>query len=177
LGISPRRILVVACHACQHLSDQIVEISCRHGVHVAVMPCCQRDLSPGGSWRVVSQRLAVPMEVVMDLLLAGKAMSWCVGQPLRTSYDVRIKVVSGSATPQNRLILCRADPLAADRRTDAIETAQGRLDLAYRRAHRMVATSKVTGSDGIVAGALPIFGAFCLGVAAATAVVRGTRVG
>jgi 8-oxo-dGTP pyrophosphatase MutT (NUDIX family) len=172
LGISPRRILVVACHACQHLSDQIVEISCRHGVHVAVMPCCQRDLSPGGSWRVVSQRLAVPVEVVMDVLLAGKAMSWCVGQALGTSYDVRIKVVAGSATPQNRLVLCRADPLAAGRRTEAMETAQGRLDLAYRRAHRMVAINKVTRGDSLAAGALPILGAFCLGVAVATAIVR-----
>lgn len=45
--ISPFRILVVACHACQHLTDETLEIACSYGVHAAVLSCCQKDLSGG----------------------------------------------------------------------------------------------------------------------------------
>jgi hypothetical protein len=32
------RVLEVACHACQPFSEEILNISCEYGVHVAVMP-------------------------------------------------------------------------------------------------------------------------------------------
>ncbi len=127
-GVSPRRILVVACHACQHLSDEILQISCAsYGVATAVMPCCQKDSSPGGSWKDTSKNLGFGFATVMDLLLAGKAMSWSI------AYDVRMKTIDASITPQNRIILCK--PLEEQWSRVTIDKAHERLDRAYRRAH------------------------------------------
>ena len=168
-GISPNRILVVACHACQHLSDETLQIACQAGVNAAVMPCCQRDLSPSSIWKVVSKRLGMRFEVVMDILLAGKCMSWSVGQELDTAYDVRMKVLEGSSTPQNRLILCRADANLQARRQESVAAAQDQLDKAYRRAHVLSANSrnntKHSAEATLWTRSLPLLGSFCLGVA------------
>lgn len=32
------RVLVVACHACQHLAEEVLDIAARFGAHVCVMP-------------------------------------------------------------------------------------------------------------------------------------------
>ena len=36
-------VTVVACHACQHLTDETLQIASEYGANVAVMPCCQKD--------------------------------------------------------------------------------------------------------------------------------------
>lgn len=130
--MQPRRILVVACHACQHLSDEILQLSCAsYGVAAAVMPCCQKDVSPGKSWKDTSKNLGIGFATVMDLLLAGKAMSWNI------PCDVRIKTIDANITPQNRIVLCR--PLKEDQCCSrvTIDEAHERLDRAYQRAHRV----------------------------------------
>jgi hypothetical protein len=129
------RILVVACHACQHLSDEVLQISCRHGVHAAVMPCCQKDLSPGSSWKSTSKNLGIPIEKTMDLLLAGKCMSWGTGDVAKVAYDVRMKLIDPAISPQNRVIVCRARKIGDERRQD-IAKAHHKLEVAYRMAHR-----------------------------------------
>ena len=172
-GICPDQILVVACHACQHLSDEALQIACRHGVHAAIMPCCQRDLSPGNSWKMVSKRLGVPMEIVMDILLAGKAMSWTAGRDANTCFDVRMKVLEGSSTPQNRLILSRADATFQARRSRAVDKAQNQLDKAYERAHvAAAASSKKMVLDEWLSKSLPFLGSFFLGVAVTAVTLR-----
>jgi len=138
----PDRILVVACHACQHLSDEVLEISCRHGVNVAVMPCCQRDPSPGYAWKLASERLEIPIEKTMDLLLAGKCMSWTTGAAANVTYDVRMKFVDAKITPQNRIIVCRV--LSGDNkniRGEGIAKAHHKLEVAYRKAHANILQS------------------------------------
>lgn len=128
-GVAPSRILVVACHACQHLSDEILQISCaNYGVAAAVMPCCQKDSSPGGSWKNTSKNLGLSVATVMDLLLAGKAMSW------NLQYDVRMKLIDAKITPQNRVILCR--PLEEPNSRATVDKAHDRLERAYHRAHK-----------------------------------------
>ena len=113
------------------------------------------------------------MEIVMDILLAGKAMSWGTGRDAGTFYDVRMKVLEGSSTPQNRLILCRADPSLGARRQEYVDLAQQQLDKAYQRAHAHAPKSKASGANGrIVAGSLPLLGSFFLGVAVAALAFR-----
>jgi hypothetical protein len=141
LQVTPRhRVLVVACHACQHLSEEILDIACRFGVHVAVMPCCQKDHS-GGSWKDTSKNLAIPMAKVMDLLLAGKMMGG-----FRQSHEVRMKTIDSKVTPQNRIIICRAlsenndhEPnghnLASSSQASMVARAHEKLGRAYRKAH------------------------------------------
>lgn len=136
---SPGRILVVACHACQHLSEEVLDIACRHGVHCAVMPCCQKDLSEGATWKAASKNLSIPIACIMDLLQCGKIMA--LG-----SYDVRMKTIDPKITPQNRIIVCRAksdwEVHDVDRRKAVVDKAHSRLELVYRKAHGVSSSNK-----------------------------------
>ena len=126
---TPQRILVVACHACQHLSEETLHIGARFGVHVAVMPCCQKDLTEGSSWKQTSKNLSIPIGPTMDLLLAGKMMA-------SEEYTVRMKLIDAKITPQNRIIICQRTGLndTAPASTK-VELAHARLARAYLRAH------------------------------------------
>jgi 8-oxo-dGTP pyrophosphatase MutT (NUDIX family) len=128
--LKQKNVLVVACHACQHLSEEILKISCGFGVSVAVMPCCQKDASPGSSWKAASKNLGIPVEKVMDILLAGKVMglSW---QSKRNAYDVRMKLIDEAITPQNRVVMCR-HLKNSNRSTDE---AHEKLKRIYKKAH------------------------------------------
>jgi hypothetical protein len=131
-----QRILVVACHACQHLSEETLEIACQQfGVHAAAMPCCQKDISPGSSWKALSKQIGVGVETVMDLLLAGKVMSW-KAPPDDVPYEVRMKTINSQVTPQNRVILCRAGTLSFSTiRKDLVDKSHNKLGLVYQKAH------------------------------------------
>jgi len=127
------RILVVACHACQHLSEEILQKACKYGVHVAVMPCCQKDRSPGSTWKAVSKNLSVPVAKVMDILQCGKIMA--LG-----SHTVRLKCIDSRITPQNRIIVCRAlsaKEISQYRHQDQneVDKAHSKLESVYRKAH------------------------------------------
>lgn len=168
---SRQRILVVACHACQHLSEEILEIACRYGVHAAVMPCCQKDRSPGLTWKQVSKNLSVPVAKVMDILQCGKLMA--LG-----SHFITLKSIDPKITPQNRIIVCRAlseDEIHESRHQGKTELdkAHSKLELVYRKAHTLPDSRKrlkwiVNGQD--VALPSPLFylsAGFVAGVVAA----------
>jgi 8-oxo-dGTP pyrophosphatase MutT (NUDIX family) len=130
------RILVIACHACQHLSEEILDIACRRfGVHAAVMPCCQKDLSPGSSWKLTSKNLNIPIAPVMDILLAGKIMG--LG-----THDVRMKSIDSKITPQNRIIICRRLEEQEQDQQSMKDKAHAKLDSAYKRAHAHAVTNR-----------------------------------
>ena len=136
MGVPPSRILVVACHACQHLSDETLEIVCNYGVHAAVMPCCQKDLD-GSSWKALGKRLGINFASLMDILMAGKVMAWNTGKEAGVSYQVRMKAIDEKITPQNRIILCKALTLnnSISPANQAKILAHEKLKRAYSRAH------------------------------------------
>jgi len=135
MRISPRRVLVVACHACQHLSDETLEIACSYGVHAAVMPCCQKDLT-GGSWKALGKSLGVGIGSIMDVLLAGKVSSWNSGKEAGVHYQVRMKTIDKKITPQNRIILCKAIAFDEASKTDEAKiAAHEKLERTYKKAH------------------------------------------
>jgi len=115
--VPSHRILVVACHACQHSSEETLTIAQSHGVASAVMPCCQVD--PTHSWKRLSKTLEMDVGLVMDLLLAGRCVpSLSSSQSQQqattrkasqtsTNYTIRMKLLDSKITPQNRIILCR----------------------------------------------------------------------
>jgi len=130
----PSRVLVVACHACQHLSEETLAISCRFGAHVAVMPCCQKDSTR--MWKSTCKTLGVPFPIAMDLLLVGKAMSWEVGKEANVYYDVRVRTIDKSITPQNRVIICKSNSLKGENLlAQRREVAHRKLQTTYERAH------------------------------------------
>ena len=65
----------------------------------------------------------------MDILLAGKAMSW---RNTTHEYDVRIKLIDQTITPQNRIILCRR----LEDTNESSDEAHEKLERAYRKAHQ-----------------------------------------
>ena len=133
--VHPSHILVVACHACQHLSEETARIACSMGTHVALMPCCQKDHV--GSFKAFAKSIHMPMAPIMDILLAGKCQSWMnTGPSHNISYQVKMRTIDSSITPQNRLILCKAQyqgTSSLEKRKYAV--AHTKLQLAYQRAH------------------------------------------
>ena len=129
------RVLVVACHACQHLSEEVVEIASSRGVQVAVMPCCQKDHSR--RWKALGKQLGLGIGPLMDLLLAGRATSTQCGRAAGVAYGVKVKLIDAKITPQNRLIMCQAtpDPDGSGRR-GKLDAAHSKLERAYVAAHR-----------------------------------------
>ena len=143
-NISPANVLVVACHACQHLTDETLEIASEYGVNIAVMPCCQKDHR--GSWKGLSKRLAKSSQetaslsfgTIMDLLTAGKMMAWNTGLQANVEYVVKMKLMDAAITLQNRIIMCKSMQRRDDDYNDEErEAAHQRLALAYRRAHNV----------------------------------------
>eukprot|EP00667_Euglena_gracilis_P031641 EG_transcript_46385 len=96
------------------------------------MPCCQKDRS--GAWKAVAKPLGVGLSVVLDLVLAGRLQHPAAGAEAGVRYAVRMKVLPHAITPQNRLILCRAEPRDNPSATSP-DSAHQRLLAAYRRAH------------------------------------------
>jgi len=138
--------------ACQHLTAETLRIAGQYGCHVAVMPCCQR--LHDGSWKNAAKATKIPVAALADLLTAGTMMAESVGEGAGVRYDVRMRVIDGSITPQNRVIVCRARAREGDGgRTDVdgkVERAHERLRLAYGRAHgvRSDPNDEATGKDG-----------------------------
>lgn len=128
------RVLVVACHACQHLSDETLEIACSYGVHVAVMPCCQKDLF-GGSFKAFSKQVKIGIGPLIDVLTAGKVMSWTTGAQSHVKYEVKLRTIDKKITPQNRLILCKARHQKDGLAEKALNLAHEKLERAYLKAH------------------------------------------
>lgn len=127
-GITSDRILVVACHACQHLTSDTLEIARSEGVNVCVMPCCQKDTT-GGSIKSFAKSLSIDIGIVMDIMTAGEMSNY---------YTVRLKLIDASITPQNRMIMCKVRE-HGDRRDN--ERSRARLRSAYHAAHRMDTTA------------------------------------
>ena len=130
------RVLVVACHACQHLSDETLKIACSYGVHVAVMPCCQKDLF-GGSLKAFSKQVNIGIGLLIDVLTAGKVMAWTTGASANVEYEVKLRTIDRQITPQNRLILCKAKSKSQNDecKDKAINLAHQKLERAYLKAH------------------------------------------
>ena len=136
-------VTIVACHACQHLTDETLQIASEYGVNVAVMPCCQKDHD--GWWKGLRNRLCgsggtLSIGALMDLLAAGKMMGWDTGSGAGVRYQVKMKLMDDSISQQNRMILCKA--VARDKYCITVggcdikkEIAHERLKRAYIRAH------------------------------------------
>jgi hypothetical protein len=67
--IDRRRVLVVACHACQFLTDDVLAIAEECQVQVAVMPCCQKD-GTRGSLKSFSRAAGLEFGLVHDIMTA-----------------------------------------------------------------------------------------------------------
>lgn len=85
--------VVVSCHACGALTDEVIAIARAKGARVAVLPCCHdtKRLDTGGLRGWMEPALAIDTARVHALMTAG--------------YRVWTQTIPGEITPKNRLLL------------------------------------------------------------------------
>ena len=133
------RVVVVACHACQFLTDEVLDICEAWNVNVAVMPCCQK-VDP--SLKAFAKAVKVEVGAVSDLMAAGRMMK---------NYKVKVRVLAKAATPQNRLIMCTlksAVDLSAKEKS--LRTAKDKLERVYHAAHKNGNVKVIASNNGLV---------------------------
>lgn len=91
--------VIVSCHACGRLTDDVLDKAIAARAGVVVLPCCQSDAKcdRGGLSGWLDGALAIDVTRAAKLAAAG--------------YDVHTQTIPASITPKNRLLLGR--PLAA----------------------------------------------------------------
>ena len=96
-GVSPTDVIVVAVHACAHLTDRVADACIHGGVDFAVMPCCHRDATPGSTMRQVASALGIHVHAAVDVARLG---AWA-----SRGYDCRFRTIDDSITPENRVLI------------------------------------------------------------------------
>lgn len=89
--------VIVSCHACGRLTDDVLDKALAVGARVVVLPCCQspEESDAGGLAGWLDAALAVDVTRAAKLRAAG--------------YEVHTQTIPASITPKNRLLLgaCR----------------------------------------------------------------------
>lgn len=134
-GAAREEIIVVACHACAHLTTSILDICSDLRVRVCVMSCCHKDRSPFAV-KGVAKTLGMPLGAAMDLITMGRM--------IERGFDVRWRSIDPEITDQNRILCCfpkSEEQLETERQQREEETKQRteRLLTVYNAAHRTVA--------------------------------------
>ncbi len=96
--------VIVSCHACGPLTDDVIEKALGARAKLVVLPCCQStakcDLGGLGGW--LDPALAI------DVTRAGRLRA--------AGYHVHTQTIPAAITPKNRLLL--AEPLSSAAPTD-----------------------------------------------------------
>ena len=91
--------IIVSCHACGRLTDDVIDIALAAGARLVVLPCCQAtgkcDLGGFAGW--LDPALAIDVTRAARLKAAG--------------YRVHTQTIPADITPKNRLLL--AEPAEA----------------------------------------------------------------
>ncbi|CAK9088681.1 unnamed protein product [Durusdinium trenchii] len=138
---SGKRMFVLACHACQHLAWQIMEMCQSSRTPFAVCPCCPKD--HGGTIKAAAKSLGVDFRAAMILAELGRLSSQDWASALRT-FDEKV-------SPHNRVIL--GWPQAEIKQEGMIQKAEDKLRRAYERSHH--AGSADGRAAGLWSGAAP----------------------
>jgi hypothetical protein len=98
-----RNDVVVSCHACGALTDQIIERAAAAGARLAVLPCCHDKATCDAGELTGWMDAALAIDSVRAVRLGARG------------YRVRTQTIPAEITPKNRLILAepRLDPATA----------------------------------------------------------------
>eukprot|EP00005_Dracoamoeba_jomungandri_P003977 CAMPEP_0174258790 /NCGR_PEP_ID=MMETSP0439-20130205/7733_1 /TAXON_ID=0 /ORGANISM="Stereomyxa ramosa, Strain Chinc5" /LENGTH=211 /DNA_ID=CAMNT_0015342429 /DNA_START=223 /DNA_END=859 /DNA_ORIENTATION=- len=143
-GLLPSDIAVVACHACSHLSDSILDFSFDFGVEVAIMACCHKDgvkLPSKNQYRVAAKYLGLPLGAVKDVATLGKI--------LQAGYECRWRTIDEKITPQNRILVAlKPKDGSAKQQLAHQQQSTQRLTNAYMAAHKKQDHSSTANRNG-----------------------------
>lgn len=98
-NVDPSDVVVVACHACSLLSDELIDecISCQ--VEFAIMPCCHGGDNRRSKMMVnTGKLLEIPQGMVIDIARLGVIE----GSP---GYKATMRCIDSNITPQNRVLI------------------------------------------------------------------------
>ena len=120
-------VVVVACHACSLLSDELIRQCIECGVEFAIMTCCQGEESQRGlMMRNTGKLLDIEHGTVIDLARLGVID----GSP---GYKAMMKCIDPRITPQNRILLgLRETEQDAERRLSDRSRSLSKLARKYR---------------------------------------------
>jgi hypothetical protein len=90
--------IVVSCHACGALTDEVIDFAVARRAHLAVLPCCHdvETCDAGDLTGWMDTALAIDATRVARLRAAG--------------YRVRTQSIPAEITPKNRLLLGTGPP-------------------------------------------------------------------
>ena len=92
--------VIVSCHACGALTDQVLDLAVRTGARVAVLPCChEAGGAPATLEGWMDPALAQDVDRAQRLAVAG--------------YDVWTQTIPPDITPKNRLLAGAPRPRTA----------------------------------------------------------------
>mmetsp|Transcript_5215 Transcript_5215/g.9927 ORF Transcript_5215/g.9927 Transcript_5215/m.9927 type:complete len:325 (+) Transcript_5215:215-1189(+) len=94
------KVVVVACHACSHLSDEVLQMCSHAHVDFAVMPCCHRDQARDvdrGQIKHAADECNISLGLAMDLVRMGRMQA--------LGYFMRFRTVDAKISPHNRILI------------------------------------------------------------------------
>ena len=97
--VDPTDVVVVACHACSLLSDELIGECIKCQVEFAIMPCCQGEDSRRGKMFVNTAKLLdIPVGALIDVARLGVIDA-------SPGYKAMMRCVDSQITPQNRVLI------------------------------------------------------------------------
>lgn len=121
-GVSPLDVIVVSCHACSVLTDELIRTCLEAQVSFAVMPCCHGEQGARGEMvRDLTQVLGVPRDITYDLMRLGVIDA-------TPGYVARFKTIDAAITPMNHILIgVRAGPEELAKRHSNRQAALNRM--------------------------------------------------
>eukprot|EP01125_Pyxidicula_operculata_P012074 TRINITY_DN3959_c0_g1_i2.p1 TRINITY_DN3959_c0_g1~~TRINITY_DN3959_c0_g1_i2.p1 ORF type:complete len:207 (-),score=26.86 TRINITY_DN3959_c0_g1_i2:47-667(-) len=130
-------VAVVACHACAHLSDAIMEMCFKHKVEFAIMPCCHTD-NENSSIKTASKSLGITLGAARDLITMGRI--------IQAGYECKWRTIPPEITPLNRILIATQpiEKTLHPKGRKSVKQATDKLLSAYDRAHKTSSSTSST---------------------------------
>jgi hypothetical protein len=96
-----RRVVCLGVHACDLLTDFILERAMDAGADFAVVTCCHKDRSPGRQLSVAARACGVRPGVFVDAVRMGRV--------IERGYRCDFTAIDAAITEQNRVLIGRRD--------------------------------------------------------------------
>lgn len=128
-GGDPSTLAVVAVHACNFLTDAVIETCVAAGVDFAVMPCCGRDTLTAGQLTRVASTLKTSLHAVVDVTRFGMILGH--------GFDCRWRTIDSTITPENRILVGLASKSkgSVERVERSKANADAKMSYIYAKIH------------------------------------------
>ena len=94
---APEEAMVVACHACSHLSDSAIDACIEARCDFAVMACCHKDHLTANQMALVAKTLKINVHEAVDVARLGGIVA--------RGFDCRWRTIDAAITPENRILI------------------------------------------------------------------------